>query len=230
MSVERPQAPGRAIRVMPFPSRRFMVGNGPLPSPDAEPSLMGMPQPADRWTADLVRSLPDDGQRYELIGGTLVVTPAPVPRHQQVVAALHLLLHEWLRDHARLQVLFSPADIALGEDEILQPDLFVYHGESGAPLMTWRDINRLELVIEVASPSTAHYDRQLKRRRYQRGRVPEYWIVDAETRQVERWRPGDETPEVLREGLNWQPEEGGPTHELDLGKFFRELMGESEDG
>ena len=188
---------------------------------------MGMPQPAERWTADLVRALPDDGQRYELITGILVVTPAPAGLHQRAVAALYLVLHQWLAAHPGLDILFSPADISLGEDEILQPDLFVYQTGSGAPLITWRDITRLHLVIEVSSPSTAHYDRQLKRRRYQRGGVAEYWIVNMEQKQVERWRPGSEAPEMLTDYLTWQPAAGGPVHQLDLEQFFRELSGES---
>ena len=186
---------------------------------------MGMPQPAERWTADLVRTLPDDGQRYELISGTLVVTPAPAIPHQRAVAALHLHLHEWLGAHPELDILFSPADISLGEDEILQPDLFVYQTGAGGPILTWRDVTRLHLVIEVSSPSTAHYDRQLKRRRYQRGGVAEYWIVDLEQKQVERWRPGDDAPEVLTHHLTWQPSADGPVHQLDVRQFFRELSG-----
>lgn len=199
-----------------------------MPSPDAEPSLMGMPQPADRWTAELVRSLPEDGQRYELISGILVVTPAPRWTHQRVVAALHLRLHEWLEAHPELEVVFSPADIALGEDEILQPDLFVVRNRPGQPAREWSDVRELALVIEVLSPSTAHYDHHLKRKRYQRAGVPEYWIVDGDARQIERWRPGDDTPEVLTDRITWQPSEHGPMHQLELARFFRELAGPAQ--
>ncbi len=187
---------------------------------------MGMPQPADRWTADLVRSLPEDGQRYELISGTLVVTPAPPWTHQFVVGALHLCFHEWLSEHPDLTVVFSPADISLGEDEILQPDLFVVRSAPGEPVREWSDVKELALVIEVLSPSTAHYDRHLKRKRYQRAGVPEYWIVDSDARQIERWRPGDDAPDVLTDQLTWQPSAGGPVHQLDLDRFFQELSAE----
>jgi len=37
---------------------------------------MGMPQTDSHWTAELVRALPDDGKRYELVSGELVVTQA----------------------------------------------------------------------------------------------------------------------------------------------------------
>src|SRR2546427_2160382 len=46
-------------------------------------------------------------------------------------------------------------------------------------------------------PSTAHADRQVKRRLYQQERVGEYWIVDVDARIVERWRATDERPEIV---------------------------------
>ena len=57
-----------------LPDRRILR-HAPLRSPVAEPSLMGMPHAAERWTADRVRALPDDGNRYELVSGKLLVTP-----------------------------------------------------------------------------------------------------------------------------------------------------------
>ena len=188
---------------------------------------MGMPLPAERWTADLVRTLPDDGQRYELISGTLVVTPAPRRTHQLVVGELYLRLREWVGVHPNLEVVFSPADISLGEDEILQPDLFVVRTRPGQPNREWSDVKELALVIEVLSPSTAHYDRHLKRKRYQRAGVPEYWLVDTEGSQLERWRPGEDAPEVLTDQLTWQPSAGGPVHRLDLVRFIKELASPS---
>ncbi len=188
---------------------------------------MGMPSSAPRWTADAVRAFPDDGNRYELVSGTLVVTPAPRGLHQRAVAALFLRLSAWLTAHPVAHLLFSPADISLGEDEILQPDLFAYQTPAGAPLTEWSDISALLLVIEVSSPSTARHDRQLKRRRYQRAGVPEYWVVDLDARTIERWRPNDEEPEVITSRLTWQPASDGPVMELDVAGMVRELRAES---
>jgi Uma2 family endonuclease len=58
---------------------------------------MGMPHAADRWTAEMVRALPNDGNRYELVSGQLLVTPAPAPRHQAAAAALYDRLAPFLR-------------------------------------------------------------------------------------------------------------------------------------
>ncbi len=210
----------------------LIVSHVPLPVLAAEPSLMGMPDTAGRgmrdakhWTRKAVLALPDDGNRHELIGGELVVTPSPSGRHQVALMALY----DWLRPLVGAAkpggVLVSPADITLGEDEILQPDLFVYRTATGRPLGKWSDISELLLVAEILSPSSARYDRDIERRRYQRARVPEYWIVDLDGRVVERWRPEDSRPEILSERLRWSPA-AGVELDLELAAFFGEVWGE----
>ncbi|HET8648787.1 MAG TPA: Uma2 family endonuclease [Gemmatimonadales bacterium] len=183
-----------------------------------------MPNTAERWTATLVRALPDDGRRYELINGELVVTPAPRGIHQVAIAELMQRFHQALAGSA-VHMLHSPADLALGEDEILQPDLFAYRTATGRVLSDWSDITALVLAIEVLSPSSARYDRQLKRRRYQRAGVPQYWIVDLDARLIERWRPEDARPEILAERVTWESGDGAAV-DLDLEQFFRVVWGE----
>ena len=39
------------------------------------------------WTVELVRALPDDGKRYEVLDGELFVTPAPGSPHQRAVGS-----------------------------------------------------------------------------------------------------------------------------------------------
>ena len=82
------------------------------------------------------------------------------------------------------------------------------------------------LAVEVLSPSTARADRQVKRRLFQRQGVAEYWIVDLDARLIERWRPDDERPELLAETLVWQPPSEAEPLEIDLPRFFGEVMGE----
>lgn len=186
---------------------------------------MGMPHAAEPWTAERVRALPDDGRRYELIDGQLIVSPSPRPLHQRALIALTRCLLPWL-DSTRLgELLASPADISLGEDEILQPDLFVYRTTAGKALIEWSDISELLLVVEVISPATARYDRELKRRRYQRAGVPEYWIVDLDARLIERWRPDDTRPEILFDSMTWQPPGASDPLTIDLGEFWKAVWG-----
>jgi Uma2 family endonuclease len=145
--------------------------------------------------------------------------------HQQVVLGLIRRLDPWLQATGAGHLLLSPADISLGEDEVLQPDLFVYRTATGRPLRDWSDITALLLVIEVTSPATARYDRNLKRLRYQRAEVPEYWVVDPEARLVERWRPAEERPEVVLDRLTWHPAGIATAFGMDLPALFDEAGG-----
>ena len=74
--------------------------------------------------------------------------------------------------------------------------------------------------VEVISPGSARGDRGPKRELYQR-HVPEYWIVDLDAALIERWRPGDERPEILRESLEWKPAGASSAFVLELPAFFR---------
>jgi Uma2 family endonuclease len=56
--------------------------------------------------------------------------------------------------------------------------------------------------------------------------VPEYWIVDLDTRAVERWRPGDERPEILVTSIEWQTGAAHPALVIDLDEYFRQVLGE----
>ena len=88
----------------------------------------------------------------------------------------------------------------------------------------WKEIRSLLLAVEVLSPSTARVDRQVKRLRYQRHGIPEYWIVDLDSRLFERWRPGDERPEILADAIEWVPDKTKPSLTIDIQGFFSELF------
>src|SRR6478672_4740855 len=118
-----------------------------LPTTDAEPTLMGMPETLTPvyWTADMVRALPEDGNRYEVVYGELLVTPAPRLWHQQLLGRLHVALARYLEVHSAGVVLASPADISWGQDVLVQPDLFVAPIEQ-ARTLEWSAIRDLLLV------------------------------------------------------------------------------------
>ncbi len=185
---------------------------------------MGMPDLARRWTREEVLALPDDGNRYELLDGELLVSPSPRPLHQLALDALYDRLQPYVRQHQLGRTLHSPADLDFRSGQLLQPDLFVYPDPPGG-LREWSQIGIPILVVEVLSPSTALHDRNRKRRRYQDFGVPEYWIVDPDARLIERWRPDDQRPEILTEHLEWQPGLELPPLRIDLGKYFREVGG-----
>lgn len=185
---------------------------------------MGMPEAAARWTRDAVLALPDDGYRYELFDGELLVTPAPSGLHQLALALLYDRLAPYVTAHRLGKALWSPADLSLGGDQLAQPDLFVVPSLP-EDRRDWASYPDPILVIEVLSPSTARVDRIVKRRRFQRAGIPEYWVVDLDSRTVDRWRPPDERPEVLDESLLWHPAGSGEAFTLDLAGYFREVWG-----
>ena len=106
----------------------------------------------------------------------------------------------------------------------LQPDLLVLPIVGGHRAKQFTDVGRLLLAIEVLSPSTTRNDRYKKRAAYQQEGVPETWIVDPSSRLVERWRPGDELPDVLLDQLEWQPVVGREPLVIDLAALFSEAL------
>jgi Uma2 family endonuclease len=196
-----------------------------LPAPAAEPTFMSMPDTLTPtyWTAEMARRLPEDGNRYEVVYGELLVTPAPRLWHQQLVGRLHVALAKYLEIHRAGVVLTSPADISWGQDVLIQPDVFVVPVEQVRAL-EWSAIRDLLLVAEVLSPSSPRHDRFTKRRRYQEAGVSLYWIVDGDARQVEVWAPKDIFPRIERDQLKWQPEGTGAPFTLSLKDLFRPIQ------
>lgn len=141
----------------------------------------GLP-PSRPLTYDDLELMPDDGHRYELIDGVLIVTPAPSPRHQQGVLELAVLLRQHCPDD--LQVFIAPLDVVLADDSAVQPDVLVARRAD----LTERNLPRAPLLaVEVLSPSTRGIDHLLKRERYERAGVPSYWIVDPAEPSILAW-------------------------------------------
>src|SRR5215831_4614788 len=128
---------------------------------------MAMPAQPTEWTVDMVRALPDDGNRYEVIDGELFVTPVPSLTHQHAVLELALLVAPYVREHALGRAVISPADVIVyGPRKFVQPDLFVVPLVNEMPVRAWTEVGRLLLTVEVLSPSTERTDRGRKRRVY----------------------------------------------------------------
>jgi Uma2 family endonuclease len=130
--------------------------------------------------------MPDDGHRYELIDGALIVTPAPATRHQSVVLELAVLLREHCPGN--LKVLIAPFDLALADDTVLQPDVLVARRSD----LTDRDLPAPpQLAVEVLSASTRRIDLLLKRSRLEAAGCRAYWIVDPDAPSLIAWELRD---------------------------------------
>ena len=156
------------------------------------------------YSADMVRALPDDGKRYETVHGELLVTPAPRAWHQEIVGRVYEVLRAYLRRHPVGHAMMSPADISWSPDTLVQPDVFVAD-LAEARTLDWSRIRHLLLAVEVLSPSSVRADRFTKRRLYQEVRVPLYWVIDPDRREVEVWTPDDTFPTSESERLTWRP-------------------------
>lgn len=133
---------------------------------------MALPWGEPLTVADL-DAIPDDGHRYELIEGAMLVTPAPATNHQRCVVRLAaLLLAAADRDH---DVLPAPFDWVVSQFTKFQPDVVVARR---ADIGEQRLERTPVLVVEVLSPSTRVADLTLKRTAYEEAGVPAYWIVD----------------------------------------------------
>ncbi len=144
--------------------------------------VSGLPRGRSLTRADL-DLMPDDGHRYELIDGVLVVSPAPRIKHQDVVGNLHLALRAAVTPD--LKVLMAPVDVALSDDTVMQPDLLVARRED----FTERDLPTAPvLAIEVLSPSTRAFDLLLKKDRLERAGCAHYWVIDPDVPAIRTWR------------------------------------------
>ena len=128
--------------------------------------------------ADLL-DMPDDGQRYEIIGGELIVSPPPTWDHQQVIGRLFEVLRDYARESNGGQVAFAPFGVLLSPHDAVEPDLIFLSARR--PRVPGRD-NTIDyppdLVGEVISPSSRRKDRVAKMALYTRSGIPEYWTAD----------------------------------------------------
>ncbi len=182
---------------------------------------MGMVAPV-YYTVDMVRALPDDGNRYEVVHGELLVTPAPRPWHEELVGRLYEGLQQYLRREPVGHAFGSRGDITWGRYVGVEPDVFVVPLDQ-ARTLDWGQMRDLLLVAEILSPSSARADRFTKRRLYQERRIPVYWVVDEDERFVEVWTPDAELPVVERERLVWLPAGAAHPFMLELRELFRPI-------
>jgi Uma2 family endonuclease len=129
------------------------------------------------WTYDEYAALPDDGKRYEIMNGVLIMTPAPEPDHQSAIARLTYYLLQAIEFKGLGRVLPSPVDVRLTSDRVVQPDVLVVLNANLEKIARKYVVGGPDLVVEVASPGTAIYDRLSKFEAYEEAGVPEYWIV-----------------------------------------------------
>jgi Uma2 family endonuclease len=122
--------------------------------------------------------LPNDGQRYEIVDGTLFAKPAPYTRHQRIVGRIYVALDRHFSDHGGGEAFVAPIDVLLSEDSIVQPDVIAVLAARSAFIGERNISGAPDLVVEVLSDGSRRTDEITKRKLYERYGVDEYWIVD----------------------------------------------------
>lgn len=170
---------------------------------------MAMPLVVPRYTLRDLESFPDDGSRYELLDGVLLVTPGPAPLHQLVAHRISTALAEYLRP-ADLARVFAPGSVEIEPNVHLEPDILVVPTDQirdGLQADTrWTAIRRWWLAVEVSGKGSTPYDRDYKTPAYLTLGVREVWRVDLIERVVFVTRP-DAHEARDSERVTWQPPE-----------------------
>jgi Uma2 family endonuclease len=138
-----------------------------------------------RFKADDIWDTPDDGKRYEVIDGALIVSPTPRVPHQRAVLRLATALSNHVRAQGLGEVFVAPTAVILDDENALEPDV-VFVSRDRIDIVTERAIEGApDLVVEVLSDSSRAGDRGLKQRLYARMGIPHYWLIDPRARTLE---------------------------------------------
>jgi Uma2 family endonuclease len=129
--------------------------------------------------------LPDDGNKYEIIEGELIMSPAPYTIHQEVMLNIAVELVNFVRKTKIGKIYVAPTDVVISDINVVQPDILFITSEK-LQIITAKNIKGVpDLIIEIISPATGYYDLSGKKDLYEKFGIQEYWIVDPMKQRVE---------------------------------------------
>lgn len=132
-----------------------------------------------KWTYEDYARLPDNGMRYEVIGGELYMSPAPTTAHQRGSVELVFVLMLHVKQRGLGQVYEAPIDVILpGLANPVQPDIIFIFSERLGIVKKQHIEGVPDLIVEILSPGTAQHDRRTKFQLYAQAGVKEYWLFD----------------------------------------------------
>lgn len=141
-----------------------------------EPSTRrGFPSSAQAFTVDDLLELPDDGNRYELFNGSLLVSPAPTPMHQLIITNALLMLQHVMPPPL---VALTTVNVRVSDKDFYIPDLVVVPEEAARNVELMFSPADILLAAEVVSPSTKMRDELFKVEAYAKAGIPTYWRID----------------------------------------------------
>ncbi len=162
--------------------------------------LLAMPAILPRYTVDDLDSFPDDGNRYELLDGRLLVTPAPMPPHEFVVLRIREALTAYL---GRAAMVFTHGAVQVRPRNHLEPDLLVLPATVRVA-RSWGEMRGFWLAVEVSGLGSRVYDRDYKHAGYHALGVTEVWRADLRDRCIEVSRLDRPGVMTIRDRLEWR--------------------------
>lgn len=147
----------------------------------------GQPQSKGGLTYADYAALPDDGQRYQLVEGELLITQSPTSWHQWTAGRLFTALTQHVETHALGKVLFAPLDVVLDDRTVVQPDILFIATMRASILQDANVRGAPDLCVEILSPGSESFDRVRKLGLYACLGVAHYWIVDIAARSIEEY-------------------------------------------
>ncbi len=144
------------------------------------------PPAQGKWTYSDYLQLPDNRMKYEVIKGDIYMSPAPRPKHQEIVLALIIAFYNFISDKHIGKIYHAPIDVNLPNlTSPVQPDLLFIAKDKLSIVKKRKIEGRPDLVVEVLSPGNPEHDKKTKYKAYAEAGVREYWIVDGDTCTIE---------------------------------------------
>jgi Uma2 family endonuclease len=178
--------------------------------------------PQGQWTYREYAALPDDGNRYEVVCGMLYMAPSPGKWHQKAVIEITYHLYMAVQLASLGKVYVAPSDVILNPETIVQPDVLVVLKEHLDRVKREDVFGAPDLVVEIASPSTARLDLSEKYNAYATADIPEYRIVNPEARTVELFvlKDGAYSSSGIYYGSRILPTQVVPNWNVKVAQFF----------
>lgn len=178
---------------------------------------MAMATATKKWTLEEIHSLPDDGNKYELVRGVLFVTPPSTDFHETIAAKLARILDPYVARHG-LGYVYRPRAVLRFEGSEVEPDIMVRQPQADRDA-DWDRAPLPTLIVEIFSGSTRRRDQNQKRELYLDADVAEYWMVDPERRTITAVRR-DQSDTVAADMLVWSPPGATESLTVDVPGLF----------
>lgn len=131
-----------------------------------------------QFTYSDYKEFPEDGKRYEILEGRLLMVPSPFINHQRVSGRLFWHINKYVKENGLGEIFHPPCDVILSEINVVQPDI-IFISKENAQIITEENIKGTpDLLIEILSKTSKKNDEIIKKKIYANNQVNEYWIVD----------------------------------------------------